>query len=199
VITESEYNFSLKETGKGGVTDKGTYELTSGGAVSFSNKQGSLLAVGQLKKETLSLTFVNSVVVMMLGTEAASSISFALSDDEDESSGFLIIQNLSTNKTLVGFGFYDIDGDYLGSDSDELEAGYQFTYEVETGSYIVKVTDSANKTFTSKSFKVLKGKSTVLAYNGSALEVIATGLDDTELLKSKIGYVVLNTKTFKHQ
>jgi hypothetical protein len=50
--------------------------------------------------------------------------------------------------------------------------------EVITGTYFAGVTDSKGKTVKSKSFKVLKDKSTVLVYNGSSLVVSATGVDD---------------------
>lgn len=194
-ITASGYNFLLSEPGNGGVTDKGTYEISDDGKISFINKN-SLLALGYKQNGKLSLTFVNSIMISMLGTAAASNTIFTLSDEDDEEYGFLVIQNLSENNNIVAFYFYDSAGDLIGSDSDILEAGYQITYEdVMTGNYIVKVTDDKGKSFTSKSFKIIKDKTTVLEYNGSALNVSATGID---VKKSGLSSAAVNNIALKY-
>jgi hypothetical protein len=180
-ITASGYNFLLSEPGNGGVTDKGTYTISGDGKISFENKN-ALLALGYKQNGKLSLTFVNSVMISMLGTAAAGNTIFTLSnednEEDDENYGFLVIQNLSEGNNIVAFYLYDNTGELIGSDPDILESGYQITYEgVMTGNYIVKVTDDKGKSFTSKSFKIIKDKATVLEYNGSALNVSATGID----------------------
>jgi len=182
-ITASNYNFLLSEPGKGGVTDKGTYEISDEGDVVFVDNQGKPFAAGQLKNKKLSLTFVNYIMIMMLGTDAASNTTFTLSEeenndetDDDDSFGYLTIQNLSDNYDIVSFKLYDEDGNFLASDLDVLVPDYQFTYEIMTGSYITEITDSRNKSFTSKPFRIIKDKSTVLKYTGSAIEIIATGI-----------------------
>ena len=177
-ITASDYSFFLIEPGNGGVTDNGTYEISEEGRIMFTNKDNPL-AIGTLQNEKLSITFVNSLMIAMLGTGPASNLTFTLSDEGDtgDSIGYLVIQNLSSSNDIVGISFYDGNGKFLDSDSDVLEAGYQVTYEVVPGTYSVKITDSKGKSFQSKSFKVVKDKSTVLAYKGTTFEVLATGVD----------------------
>jgi hypothetical protein len=85
-ITSSGYTFLLTEPGKGGVIDNGTYEISDEGKIMFTNKDNPL-AIGVLKNEKLSLTFVNSVMIMMLGTEAASNMTFTLSNEGDNTDG----------------------------------------------------------------------------------------------------------------
>lgn len=185
IITSSDYDFTISEPGRGGSYDRGTYEISDAGKITFVNTSNTVLAMGQLRNGRLALTFVNSIAIMMLGTEAASNTEFILSGDDgtdEEESGFLIVQNLSENNDLVAFYFYDESNNLLDSDSDTLEPGYQFTYEVMTGNYIVKVTDDRGKSFTSKSFKVIKNKATILGYNGSALNVSATGVEKSKIL-----------------
>lgn len=184
-ITSSGYVFSITEPGNGGSSDKGTYEIYNDNKISFiSSEMKTVLANGQLKNGKLSLTFVNSIPILMLGTGAASNITFTLSDEEDnnetggnDDSGFLVIQNLSGSYNIITFKFYDGSGNYLDSDSDILEPGYQFTYETQTGKYIVEITDNRNKSFRSGSFTIIKDKSTVLAFDGSSLNILSTRME----------------------
>ncbi len=186
-ITATDYYFTISEPGKGGSYDKGTYDISKTGRITFVNTSNTVLAMGQLKGGKLSLTFVSAVAIMMLGTEAASNTVFVLSEgggEEEESYGFLVIQNLSKSNDIVAFYLYDTKGNLIDSDSDVLEPGYQFTYEVMTGNYVLKITDDKGKSLTSKSFKVVKDKSTVLEYNGSTLSITATGIEKSGLLKA---------------
>jgi len=186
-ITAADYYFTISEPGKGGSYDKGTYDISDAGRVTFVNTSNTVLAMGHLKGGKLSLTFVSAVAIMMLGTEAASNTVFVLSEgggEEEESYGFLVVQNLSKSNDIVALYLYDTKGNLIDSDSDVLEPGYQFTYEIMTGNYTMKITDDKGKSFTSKSFKVVKDKSTVLEYNGSTLSITATGIEKSGLLKA---------------
>ncbi|WP_029906752.1 hypothetical protein [Prevotella sp. 10(H)] len=190
LITASDYDFTISEPGKGGSYDRGTYDIANTGKITFTNTSKTILAMGYLRNGKLTLSFVNSIALIMLGT-AAGNIEFTLSEDVveppvEEGEGALIIQNLSDNYDIVKLDLYDGDGEHLGSDTDVLEPGYQFTYDVEAGSYVAKVTDSRGKSYTSKTLKVVKDKVTVLAYNGSALNILATGIDESQLSKAAI-------------
>lgn len=207
-ITKTGYDFLLSEPGNGGVTDKGTYELSKEKYI-FINNQESLLAMGELKNGKLSLTFVNSIMIMMLGTKDASLLTFTRSegdgddgDDDKDDKGYLIVQNLSENYDIVSISLYDKDGNYVGSDTDLLESGYQFEYEFPTGSYTLKITNDINKSYTSKTFKVIKNKVTVLAYTGSSFDILATGIDPSKLSSKPeetemTSYSVPNVKKIK--
>ena len=187
-ITSSGYSFLLSEPGNGGVTDKGTYEILEDGKISFVNKD-TPLCMGGLKNGKLSITFVSPIMIMMLGTTAASNIVFTLSDEEvedepEEGKGFLAIVNSSEKNNIVKITFYDDEDDDIGSDTDVLEPGYYFEYKIETGNYTIKVTDDKNKSFKSKSFKIANNKQTILEYDGTAITIIATGIDYVDLSKS---------------
>lgn len=199
-ITAIRYSFSINEPGNGGVIDEGTYEVSNAGIISFTSDQGALLANGYIRNGKLSLTFVNSAAIMMLGIQAAGNTTFTLSEEEDDNNtggnddyGFLVIQNLSVNYNIVAFKFYDGKGNYLDSDSDVLAPGYQFAYETQTGNYIVEITDNRNKSFRSKSFTVIKDKSTVLAFDGSALNILATGMDNSGLSRATTNPMALKS------
>jgi hypothetical protein len=176
-ITSTNYNFALTEPGNGGVTDNGTYEIAEDGNIFFVNSHDDPLASGQLINGKLHLTFVNYMFIMMLGNAAASNTAFTRSED---GSGSLVVQNLSDSYEIVTINFYDKDGTYLDSDTEvDLEPGYQIKYSsVKVGSYIIEVINNGSKSFKSKSCKVIKNKLTVLQYNGSALDVFATGIND---------------------
>lgn len=191
-ITSSTYSFVMSQPGKGGSTDSGTYEINKDGKIIFTNKSGDVLAMGYYKNEKLTLTFVNSIAIISLGAEYASNVVFTLSDDGsgDEDTGYLYLQNLSANYNIVSTKLYDASGEYLGSDTDVLEPDYQFEYETPVGSYTLEVKDSKGKTYKSKSFKIIKNKITVLGYDGSSLNVLATGINESDLTRSAANYPV---------
>ena len=188
-ITPSGYSFLISEPGNGGIIDKGTYEISGDGKISFVNKE-TPLCIGGLQNGKLSVMFVNPILISMLGTAAAGNTVFTLSDkedndgtDDDDGDGFLAIINDGENN-IVAITFYDEDDNFLDSDSDALEPGYYFEYRVMPGNYMAKVTDSKNKTFKSKPFKIVKNKLTILEYDGTAIVIIGTGLDYFDLSKS---------------
>lgn len=185
-ITASGYDFALREPGNGGIVDRGTYEISSENIITFeSDDDIGIIAVGYMNnKSKLSLTFIGPVWTMMLGSDGVSNVIFSLSEngsENDEGSGYLIIQNLSDNYDIVLFKFYHGSGNLLGTDDDILNPDYQFTYEVDADTYIVEVTDSRDKSFKSKSFKVIADKITILGYTGTALNVLATGIEESDL------------------
>jgi len=80
-ITEADYTFNITEPGNGGTYDKGTYSVSDGYIISFVSNDKTVLAIGELREDgKMRLTFVSSVAIMMLGTEAASSTVFTRDD-----------------------------------------------------------------------------------------------------------------------
>lgn len=195
-ITASGYDFLLAEPGKGGVTDKGTYELSKDGGIIFENNSGDILAMGTVKNEKLTLTFVNTIAMMMLGSGGAANVVFTLEEESgSEGKGFLVIQNLSTSYDILSFKFYDASGELIDTDTDTLEPDYQLVYKVDAGTYAVEVTDSKDKSYKSKSFKILKDKYTVLGYTGSAVNVLATGIDESDFTRATVNSRATASKT----
>ncbi|MDH6357287.1 hypothetical protein [Parabacteroides sp. PF5-9] len=190
-ITKSAYDLRITQPGKGGMYDIGRWEVGDDGRLILINEQEEILAMGGVINNKLSLTFVNSLSIGILGLEAASNLTFTRSNaeeedpgDDDDSVGLLVIQNLSDSRSILSFVFYDEDGNLLDTDDDELEAGYQFGYEIPVGNYKVKITDTAKKSYTSKVFKIVKDKATVLEYDGSSFTISATGIDPSEFTRS---------------
>lgn len=179
-VTSTGYNFMMGKPGKGGVTDSGTYEISNDGKIIFENKSGDVLAMGYLKNENLTLTFVNSMALIMLGN-GAGNVVFTLENGE----GYIVIQNLSASNNIVALKFYDGNNKLINTDTDVLEPDYQFTYdEVPVGTYLVEATDSKGKSYKTNSFKVIKDKYSVLEYTGSALKVVATGVNESDFSRS---------------
>ena len=83
----------------------------------------------------------------------------------------------------------------LGCGLDVLEPGYYFEYKFIPGTYSVKVTDSKNKSYESKSFKVVTNKLTILLYDGTAVDVIAAGVDYFDLSKSSTNITFQSVQT----
>ena len=188
-ITSSGYSFLLSEPGNGGVTDKGTYEILEDGKIFFVNKD-TPLCMGGLQNGKLSITFVSPIMISMLGTAAAGNTVFTLSDEGDngtedgDGEGFLAIVNDSETNDIIEINLYDEKGAHRGADLDVLEPGYYFEYKFTPGTYTVNVIDSKNKSYESKSFKVAANKLTILVYDGTAIDVIAAGVDYFDLSKS---------------
>jgi hypothetical protein len=78
-ITETTYHFALTESGNGGTNDDGTYSISDAN-ISFVSKGDVPFAIGGLQDKKLALTFVNSIIIGMIGTGAASNTAFTKYD-----------------------------------------------------------------------------------------------------------------------
>lgn len=187
-ITASGYDFRLSEPGNGFIWDAGTWEIDGNGLMLVGSDTEKTLMLGGLQNGKLVMTFVDYTILQMIGTQAASQTIFTRSEGsgEEEGFGFLVIQNLSEDNDIIEISIYDDAEELVGSDTEPLEPGYQFTYEdVMTGNYIVEVRDDDGESYTSKSFEIVDGKATVLEYDGSGLDVSATGVDMEKSASSK--------------
>lgn len=176
-ITPTDFRFDISKPGQGGTYDKGEYLINSGKAT-FVGMQDALLGTGGLIDGKLVLTFVNPMVIGMIGTQAASQTVFTREEGEEgDGTGYLVVQNLSENCDITMLKLYDADGNLLSTDEDRLPPEYQFSYELPVGNYIGELTDAKGKTFRSGVFKIIKNKHTVLQYDGSSAWLEATGVD----------------------
>ncbi len=175
-ITPTDFRFDISKPGKGGTYDKGEY-LVNDGKATFVGMQDAVLATGGLTNEKLMLTFVNPMIIGMIGTEAASKTVFTREEENGDGMGHLVVQNLSQSYDITMLKLYNAGGNLLNTDEDRLPPEYQFSYELPVGSYIGELTDEKGKTFRSGVFKIIKDKYTVLRYDGSSAWIEATGID----------------------
>ncbi|MDY6206242.1 MAG: hypothetical protein SPI30_05780 [Prevotella sp.] len=177
-ITSSGFRFDISKPGQGGTYETGRW-YEKEGTFTFVGTQNVVLAQGKLKGDRLTLTLLNPMVISMLGSQSAGNIVFTRSGGGggNTGKGYLVVQNLSENKDIVKLNLYDANGYLLSTDEDRLEPGYQFTYEVPVGDYIGELTAEDGRTFRSGVFKIIKGKYTVLRYDGSSAWLEATGID----------------------
>lgn len=175
-ITPTDFRFDISKPGKGGTYDKGEY-LINGGKATFVGMQDAVLATGGLTNGKLMLTFVNPMIIGMIGTEAASKTVFTREEENSDGTGHLVVQNLSQSYDITMLKLYNTGGDLLNTDEDRLPPEYQFSYKLPVGSYIGELTDEKGKTFRLGVFKIIKDKYTVLRYDGSSAWIEATGID----------------------